>query len=114
MSCGATAPRKSSLRRCASSLGYAYRTCSSSLPLHTNQNTTHHQEDDDQDAVMTALSFHQQGDVCVVARSDGVISALNCLSGLCVAAPTSALARVHGLVEPVLMNTNGTAPRRRS
>lgn len=35
---------------------------------------------------MTSLSFHQQGEVCVTARNDGVVSVLNCLSGMYVCA----------------------------
>jgi hypothetical protein len=40
------------------------------------------QEEDDQGAVVvTALDFHAQGDLCVAARNDGVLSLINCLSG---------------------------------
>lgn len=42
------------------------------------------QDDEEQDVVMTSMSFHQQGEVCVTARNDGVISVINCLSGMCV------------------------------
>ncbi|KAF1335687.1 histone H3 methyltransferase, partial [Globisporangium splendens] len=40
------------------------------------------QDDEEQDVVTTTLSFHQQGEVCVAARNDGVISVINCLSGM--------------------------------
>ncbi|KAJ0408489.1 hypothetical protein P43SY_006419 [Pythium insidiosum] len=39
------------------------------------------QDEDEQDAVMTSISFHQQGDVCVTGRNDGVLSVINCVSG---------------------------------
>lgn len=31
--------------------------------------------------VVTALDFHEQGELCVAARNDGVLSLINCLSG---------------------------------
>lgn len=31
---------------------------------------------------MKSVSFHQQGERCVTSRSDGVISVINCLSGM--------------------------------
>lgn len=40
------------------------------------------QDDEEQDVMMTSMSFHQQGEVCVTARNDGVISVINCLSGM--------------------------------
>ncbi|TMW60680.1 hypothetical protein Poli38472_000722 [Pythium oligandrum] len=40
------------------------------------------QEEEERDAAMTAISFHQQGDVCVTSRNDGVVSVINCLSGM--------------------------------
>ncbi|OQR81900.1 hypothetical protein THRCLA_11303 [Thraustotheca clavata] len=35
----------------------------------------------DEDALMTAIDFHRSGNVCVTARSDGTINAINCISG---------------------------------
>jgi hypothetical protein len=31
---------------------------------------------------MTSVSFHQQGERCVTSRSDGVVSVVDCLSGM--------------------------------
>lgn len=40
------------------------------------------QEEDEQGpVVVTALDFHAQGELCVAARNDGVLSLINCLSG---------------------------------
>lgn len=49
------------------------------------------QGDEEQDVQMKSISFHQQGERCVTSRSDGVISVINCLSGMYVERPCKAM-----------------------
>lgn len=68
---------------------------------------------------MTSVNFHQQGEVCVAARNDGIISVINCLSGMYVhnqqfgycIAPFSKTDEAFILVAACIDNTIGSLRR---
>ncbi|DBA03287.1 TPA: hypothetical protein N0F65_011646 [Lagenidium giganteum] len=40
------------------------------------------QDEDEQDVQVSSIAFHEKGEVCVTSRNDGVLSVINCLSGM--------------------------------